>query len=593
MAGTAPLVLCCLCGATMVSNASNMCASCLQANNDITRGVEKDVIVVQCRRCERWQKEDGTWIRCDPDSKELLGYCLRKLNGLKTVRLVDAAFVWTEPHSRRLKVKIKVQAEVERGVVLQQASVVEYVVRPQMCTDCHRGEAKMDWTAVVQVRQKVKHKRTFLFLEQLILKHRAQAKASRIEPMPDGVDFYFPSKNDAAMFVSFLDATVPVRFKMAEKLISADLKSNDSTYNFSYAVELAPVCKDDLVILPKQTAAHLGNISRLALCLHVASGMRFIDPFTGQFCELTSTAYWQKPFTPVLDAARLVPFIVLDVRRLEGASSSSRAAAAAAAATATSPTMGPTTSSTTTTAHKRRRKAQPVTAPGGSSRISTKHAMCEVEIAREKDLGANDDRHVVKCHLGFLLHPGDCVLGYDLTTANYNHGAEEGTFDFPDIVLVRKHYPKLRGKNRKRAWKLRSLAAEEPDKPGYGVGADPERHAQDLELFMRDLEEDPEMREHVQLYKADASATASQKAKAAASSSSSSSAGASGMEVVSSGAANGVGENEDEDEDEVEEDAPQIPLEELMESMALDDTAGAGGDGGAAAGDDDDDDESL
>lgn len=31
---------------------------------------------------------------------------------LLKVRLVDAAFVWTEPHSKRLKVKLTIQKEV-------------------------------------------------------------------------------------------------------------------------------------------------------------------------------------------------------------------------------------------------------------------------------------------------------------------------------------------------------------------------------------------------------------------------------------------------------------------------------------------------
>jgi len=37
---------------------------------------------------------------------------LKKLKGLNKVKLVDASWVWTEPHSRRLKVKLTVQKEV-------------------------------------------------------------------------------------------------------------------------------------------------------------------------------------------------------------------------------------------------------------------------------------------------------------------------------------------------------------------------------------------------------------------------------------------------------------------------------------------------
>lgn len=71
------------------------------------------------------------------------------------VRLIDASFVWTEPHSKRIKVKLTIQKEVISGAVLEQVFVVEYVVNHQMCTDCHRTEAKDFWKAVVQVRQKV------------------------------------------------------------------------------------------------------------------------------------------------------------------------------------------------------------------------------------------------------------------------------------------------------------------------------------------------------------------------------------------------------------------------------------------------------
>lgn len=71
------------------------------------------------------------------------------------VRLIDAGFIWTEPHSRRIKLKLTVQKEVIGGAVLQQVFPVEFVVLPQMCDECRRIEAKDYWRAVVQVRQKV------------------------------------------------------------------------------------------------------------------------------------------------------------------------------------------------------------------------------------------------------------------------------------------------------------------------------------------------------------------------------------------------------------------------------------------------------
>lgn len=43
-------------------------------------------------------------MKCELESKELLTFCIKKLKGLNKVKLVDAGFIWTEPHSKRLKV---------------------------------------------------------------------------------------------------------------------------------------------------------------------------------------------------------------------------------------------------------------------------------------------------------------------------------------------------------------------------------------------------------------------------------------------------------------------------------------------------------
>lgn len=66
---------------------------------------------------------------------------------------MDAGFIWTEPHSRRLKVKVTVQAEVLNGAILQQSFVIEYIVETHMCPDCQKSNANQNtWVASVQVR---------------------------------------------------------------------------------------------------------------------------------------------------------------------------------------------------------------------------------------------------------------------------------------------------------------------------------------------------------------------------------------------------------------------------------------------------------
>lgn len=77
----------------------------------------------------------------------------------KQVKLVDAGFIWTEPHSKRLKVKMTIQAEVFNGAILQQTFVVEYVVEYNMCMDCNRHNANPNsWVACVQVCEGACHR---------------------------------------------------------------------------------------------------------------------------------------------------------------------------------------------------------------------------------------------------------------------------------------------------------------------------------------------------------------------------------------------------------------------------------------------------
>ena len=81
----------------------------------------------------RYFQPPGQWMKCALESRELLGLCLKRLKGLNKVRLVDAGFIWTEPHSKRIKVKLTVQAEVLGGAVLQQVFTVEYTLLNQTC----------------------------------------------------------------------------------------------------------------------------------------------------------------------------------------------------------------------------------------------------------------------------------------------------------------------------------------------------------------------------------------------------------------------------------------------------------------------------
>lgn len=105
--------------------------------------------------------------------------------------------------------------QVLTATILEQVFEIEYLVQHTQCPDCARLAAKNTWKALVQVRQKVTHKRTFLFLEQLILKHGAQKDTVGVKEVRDGLDFFYSQRSHAIRMVEFLTGVVPVRSVIA------------------------------------------------------------------------------------------------------------------------------------------------------------------------------------------------------------------------------------------------------------------------------------------------------------------------------------------------------------------------------------------
>ena len=424
---------------------------------DISQGIQREGTLHFCRDCDRWLMPPSSWIMAAPESRELLALCLKRLRGLSKVRIIDASFIWTEPHSRRVKVKITVQDSVSDGVLLQQSFEVVFVVAYQQCPECAKSYTPNIWRACVQVRQKVLHKRTFLFLEQLILKHGAHKDTINIKEAKDGVDFFFSARNQAEKFVDFLHSVVPVRIKKAQELISQDVHTSEKSYKFTFSVELVPICKDDLVALPLRLARQIGNITPIVLCHRVGVSVHLLDPSTLQTADLTAPLYWRAPFPSLGEVRELVEFIVMDIE------------------------------------------------PAGPQ--NGKFVLAEATVAKSSDLGVNDRTFFTRTHLGHLLQPGDSAMGYLLTGTNYNspqYDAVEESHAYgttiPDVILVKKHYPNRR-RNRRRNWKLKRMAQEEAEAAAVSKKSGQDGKENDYEMFLRDVEEDDELRAALMLYK--------------------------------------------------------------------------------------------
>jgi nonsense-mediated mRNA decay protein 3 len=437
---TASNILCCLCGVSIKFNAAAMCDGCLASQVDITEGIPKEHFLLWCKQCLRINRPP--WVFADFESRELLAICLRTLPGLSKVKLLDANFIWTEPHSKRVKVRLDVQKEA-LGVQLKQTFVVEYVLKNQFCPDCHEENADMNSTATVQVRQHVDHKRTFFYLEQLIIKHKAQGAIANLDPKKDGIDFKFNTKSAAAKFVQFLKSHVPVREKKSKSLVGKD------RYEFTWSVEIIPVCADDLLVLSKKQMASCGSIGQVVICTKIAGSVHLLNPSTLEESSLNEKAFYRDPLEPAMTSRNLVEFVVLDSIVVRPQPSLARRGRPGAKA-------------------KRKKKKQDKRAeileryerdlrqtPEGANAVATgvaqetgsRYILAEVTVARASDLGVNDTQYTVYSHLGQHLKAGDSALGFDMTSYNGTTSVKCDTV--PDVVLVKKMNPPKERKKRK------------------------------------------------------------------------------------------------------------------------------------------------
>jgi nonsense-mediated mRNA decay protein 3 len=477
-----------------------MCTRCLQSEVDVAEGVSRQITVTWCAQCDRYLRSATCtgWVKCDLESRELLAICLKKVKGLTSVKLIDASFLYTEPHSRRLKLKLTVQREVTIGTVLQQSIVVEAVVQTIQCADCKKTFTPHTWGSLVQLRQKVDHKRTMFHLEQLILKYGAHEKVTGVKTRPDGLDFMFESNSHSKSFKDFVQSSFPTVTKESKQLVSHDGKSNTYNYKFTIMAELCPVCKDDLVLLEPKLRKQHGGVSPLLVCTSVGASVHLIDPRTCRTVHVDGDEYWKQGFKSVCARKHLQQYVVLDIEPVVDAA---------------------------------RRKVKPVASKRADKK---KWQLCEVEIAREEDLGKEENPSVkVYCHLGNVLKAGDLCLGYDLRQVVVDGESSEALDTVQNDIMIVKKTWRRKEEFRNRAWKLKHLAKEVEEEE---AGVDEEKLAREEEEYKRDIEEDEDLQKEVQLWK-----DPEYKPRAPA-----------------------------EDDDEEDEDLPEVALAQLLEDLTID-----------------------
>ena len=252
------------------------------------------------------------------------------------------------------------------------------------------------------------------------------------------------------------------------------MKSNISNYKFTSFVEIVPLCREDLVYLPKSLAKQMSSMSRLALVKNIGPVVQMVDPYSGQQGMLNGTSFWRNQFRPLISAARsrLTRYVVLD----------------------------------NTPASFKDGNAAKKTTRRQRNRLST------LTLMREQDMGKTDQQQVVCSHIGYLCKAGDVVLGYNLQDTNIVDDEAREDLDAgsdTQLVIVRKLYGGVaRGEldaAKQRLWRLERLDVEISDdmRKGSKRKDGQELDDNDEEDFLRELEADRDMRSRVNLYKRD------------------------------------------------------------------------------------------
>ena len=405
------------------------------------------IYINQCRRCRRYEHSEHLYAHHEPESPELLALCLRNIpalhahnhqhrsQGLSCIKLMESTWIWTEPHSMRLKICLTVRANIgepPRDVTVQQRVPVELIVRFHQCRDCKRDFTSRTWHALVQLRQKRSAdgpRKGLAMIEAAIAKNNEVRKhVLSMEITKNGFDFYFMEFMHAQAFSSFLAHITPMKVKTTQKLVSEDIRNNTAHVKHTTICDMVPLCRDDLIMCDKRATKDgcaVGRLSgRICIVNKVSGLIQLVDACPSRngidlaFADLHPEKYWrgEKYYNVVFSGKRMTKFIILDVEICE----SDR--------------------------HLGNIGCSDDVLYSGPHCGLGKYAVADVEVAREDDFGSSDQTFHCTTHLGNLLQTGDTVLGYDLVSSVLPGSVDNSSmklsftshFEMPDIILVRK-----------------------------------------------------------------------------------------------------------------------------------------------------------
>ena len=297
-------IVCCLCSAVIDANPRGTCEACLKKSLNIKTCIPTEFELVYCKECHRFLRPP--YVKIERESADMMKLCLSRIKSYdKKIKIIDSNFIYTEPHSKVIKIKITIQKEIEKNI-LSQDLIIEFKEKWNLCRDCQKLQTPHTWASCVQIRQRVPHKKTMLYLEQIILKNKMQKSSLYFEEANDGFDFFFSTRRAGEIFSNWIATVVPSKITYTKKYVSL------STSTFTYLVDVANVAKYDLFLLDKESYKKLGGIGPLLICTRLSSRTIFEDPRTFNHLYLDGNTFFKYKFNKFCNSNQLTEFLVLD-----------------------------------------------------------------------------------------------------------------------------------------------------------------------------------------------------------------------------------------------------------------------------------------
>ena len=298
-------IVCCLCSAVIDANPRGTCEACLKKSLNIKTCIPTEFELVYCKECHRFLRPP--YVKIERESADMMKLCLSRIKSYdKKIKIIDSNFIYTEPHSKVIKIKITIQKEIEKNI-LSQDLIIEFKEKWNLCRDCQKLQTPHTWASCVQIRQRIPHKKTMLYLEQIILKNKMQKSSLYFKEANDGFDFFFSTRRAGEIFSNWIATVVPSKITYTKKYVSL------STSTFTYLVDVANVAKYDLFLLDKESYKKLGGIGPLLICTRLSSRTIFEDPRTFNHLYLDGNTFFKYKFNKFCNSNQLTEFLVLDV----------------------------------------------------------------------------------------------------------------------------------------------------------------------------------------------------------------------------------------------------------------------------------------